>query len=54
MVMITPRSELERKLDRCREQFASIPDRGFDSARRRAEIQDEINALLERLFSELD
>ena len=49
MSIATTQAEIERKLQAHREQLASIPDRGFDSARRRAEIRDDIDTLLDQL-----
>lgn len=45
----TPRAEIEQELREHQALLASIPDRGFDSARRRAEIRDDIDVLLELL-----
>lgn len=47
------RREIEAELRHHRTLLASVPDRGFDSARKRARIKADIDALLELLLETL-
>ena len=47
-------TDTKRKLAEKHAELAATPDRGFDSARRRAEIREDIDGLLELLLDEID
>ena len=53
MVMIANRAEIERELREHWMLLADTPDRGYDSSRKRAKIQADIDALLDLLIEEL-